>query len=168
MRSQNNALNIADQVVNLFAQQQQQLAIAQNIIGQFSQLIQQQDQTLAIADRAIDALGPLAVNAVVVGEFSAAQDLMIQKFWEILTDPLQCADWYLQLDPPQQRNIVQSPVPVPSAFARPSFPAPPSPAGVASGGNRDKFRAVWQQNPGMAWQVIDQLSSQDLGALFGQ
>ncbi len=163
VRSQQQALAIADAIVAAFAQQQQTLAIADQIVGQFSQAL----QALAIADQAVDALGPLAANAVVLGEFSAAQDLMIQKFWEVLTDPVQCADWYLQLDPPQQRQLVAPSDPVPTAFSRPSFPAAPPPGGVAQG-NRDKLRSAWQQNPGMAWQVVDQLGSQDIAVLFGQ
>ncbi|ABA24676.1 hypothetical protein Ava_D0011 [Trichormus variabilis ATCC 29413] len=168
VRSQTNALNIADQIVGLFAQQQQQIAIATQVIEQFSQLIGQQEQNLAIADQALDALGPLAVNAVVLGEFSATQDLMIQKFWEILSDPVQCAEWYLQLDPPQQKQLVTPTASVPSAFSRPSFPAPPAPGVGGATNNRDKFRSAWQHNPGMAWQVIDQLASQDIVSLFGQ
>ncbi len=160
---QQQQLAIADQIVELFAQQQQQLAIATHAIEQFSQFIQHQNQTLGIADRALDALGPLATNAVVLGEFSAAQDLMIQKFWEILTDPVQCADWYLQLDPPQQRSSL-----IPAVFSRPSFPAPPAPGVGGAIGNRDRLRSAWEQNPGTAWQMVDQLASHDLAALFGQ
>ncbi|MFN6460846.1 MAG: hypothetical protein RMZ41_003235 [Nostoc sp. DedVER02] len=168
VRSQQQTLLIADQIVSAFQQQQQQIAVAQQVIGQFSQLIQQQDQTLAIADQALDALGPLATNAVVLGEFSGIQDLMIQKLWEILSDPAQCAEWYLQLDPPQQqqRQLVAPSNPVPAAFSRPSFPAAPPPGGGVMG-NRDKLRSAWEQNPSMAWQVVDQLASQDLSALFG-
>ncbi|MBW4674678.1 MAG: hypothetical protein KME52_11810 [Desmonostoc geniculatum HA4340-LM1] len=168
---QQQQLAIADQIVALFAGQQQQLAIADQIVGHFSQALralQQQEQTLAIADQALNALGPLATNAVVLGEFSGAQDLMIQKLWEILTDPVQCADWYLQLDPPQQRRLVTPSAPVPNAFSRPSFPAAPPPGGVALSSNRDKLQKAWQQNPGMAWQVVDQLASQDISGLFGQ
>lgn len=165
MRSQTSALNIADQIVGLFAQQQQQIAIATHIIEQFSQAIQMQEQNLAIADKALDALGPLATNAVVLGEFSAAQDLMIQKFWEILSDPVQCAEWYLQLDPPQGVGGFSSQLPTPSV-SRPSFPAPPAPEASGAADNRTRFRAAWTQNPGMAWKLIDQMSVQDLSGLF--
>lgn len=170
VRSQQQSLLIADTIAQAFAQQQQQLAIADQIVGKFSQmiqLVQQQEQTAAIADQALDALVPLALNAVTLGEFSAAQDLMIQKFWEILSDPYQCADWYLQLDPPQQRQLVAPSTPVPAAFSRPSFPAPPPP-GATVAGSRDKLRSAWQQNPAMAWQAVDQITSQDIAALFGQ
>lgn len=160
MRSQSNALNIADQVVQLFAQQQQQIAVATHIIEQFSQAIQMQEQNLAIADQALDALGPLATNAVVLGEFSQAQDLMIQKLWEILSDPVQCAEWYLQLDPPQGQP------PAPTTFARPNFPAPPAPQ-LGATDNRSRFRAAWEQNPGMAWRLVDQMAGQDITNLFG-
>jgi hypothetical protein len=166
VRSQQQTLLIADQITAAFQQQQQHLANAQQVIEQFSQLIQQQDQTLAIADQALDSLGPLATNAVILGEFSAAQDLIIQKFWEILSDPTQCAEWYLQLDPPQQRQLVAPSNPVPAAFSRPSFPAAPPP-GVVAASQREQLRNAWQQNPGMAWQVVDQLASHDLAALFG-
>jgi hypothetical protein len=169
VRSQQQTLLIADQIAQAFQQQQQQIAIADQIVEQFSQLIEalhRQEQTLTVADQALDALGPLAINAVVLGEFSAAQDLMIQKFWEILSDPIQCAQWYLELDPPQQKQLVAKANPVPVAFSRPSFPAAPSP-GVGSASGRDKLRSAWEQNPGMAWQIVDQLASQDIATLFG-
>lgn len=172
---QQRQLAVADQIVQIFAAQQKQLAIADQManllaatantgdIAALQQLAMQQESALQLADQSIAALAPFIQTTDVLAMLSEGQHRMIERAYSILLDPNECAAWYLELDPPRQPLVQNSPVP--TAFARPNFPAPPIPG--TSGNVRDEFRATWNRNPGMAWKALDQMGGRELVSMFG-
>jgi hypothetical protein len=158
---QERALQVADVITAQYATQDQALSIADVIASQYAA----QERALQIADVIASqyAAQAQALGAVVnVADFA---DRLVSTFANILLNPDECAAWYLEIDPPRQ-PLVRKSNPVPPAMKRPNFPAPPMP-GVSAANAREQFRAVYQQNPAMAWRALDAMRGADLANLFG-
>lgn len=144
--AQEEALTKADRIAAAYAQ-------ALQIINQQGLAL---EQVVTAADNLIAYTHPRSEALTPVAEVADMAHLLVTEFAKILLDPVACADWYLELDPPRPR-----------AVQRANFPSAPVPGtGVATQG-RDQFRQAWMRNPSQAWRALDQLSGAELQTMFG-
>jgi hypothetical protein len=152
-----DALNAAEQTLQIADVISQQYAYAVDAVNASQYALEAADQLINYTYPRSEALEPVA-------EVADMADSLVQVFANILLNVDNCADWYLELDPPRQPMV--SPNAVPTAFTRPNFPAPPAPGGQQAN-NRDQLRSAWQRNPSQAWRAVDMMTGQDLTNLIG-